>query len=211
MYKRQILNRYTFNNQTDGERQQLVIQKSAPEVVDSDVLEPVAKKKRGGFFGLFSREKDVAPKVPEVVTTRVDSTHYFGVPRNGSGSGLTANPLEMNVEWEMDDSATVGSALNELAKWIGYELTDEVGTGVMTRKLPTIQRKVASISVADGFRVVSGQGLMTVFDHMERTVRHVSVQQQSSGVRTPCPPDVSLASSVSSGVLLLPDGSECTY
>ena len=139
---------------------------------------------------------------------------YFGPPRNGSVKSLSANPLDVAVEWDLDINATVGGTLQQLARYIGYELVDNnIGNSVLNRRLPAVHRKVKSISVADGFKVVSGRGLLTVFNHIDRTVEHL--QQKTSNNEnlslSVCPDNISLASFSREGVLKLSDGSECLY
>ena len=139
---------------------------------------------------------------------------YFGPPRNGSVKSLSANPLDVAVEWDLDINATVGGTLQQLARYIGYELVDNnIVNSVLNRRLPAVHRKVKSISVADGFKVVSGRGLLTVFNHIDRTVEHL--QQKTSNNEnlslSVCPDNISLASFSREGVLKLSDGSECLY
>lgn len=161
----------------------------------------------------FSR---VSNNVPSINTNT-----YFGPPRNGTIKNLTSNPIEMTVEWDLDNNATVGGTLQQLAQYIGYTLIDdETGISVFNRKLPAVQRKVQTISVADGFEVISGQSLMTVFNHVDRTVRHLpektatTRQAPQNSVTTKnlsaCrPDDITLTSIPKDGVVRLANGIEC--
>jgi len=139
---------------------------------------------------------------------------YFGPPRNGAAKNLSANPMDVAVEWDLDSYATVGGTLQQLARYIGYELVDSnLDVGVLSRRLPTVHRKVESISVADGFKIISGKGLLTVFNHVDRTVTHLPQKANpDNNVSLPvCPNDITLASFSRDGVLKLSDGSECLF
>jgi TRAP-type C4-dicarboxylate transport system substrate-binding protein len=150
---------------------------------------------------------------PVVKTASVENGGYFGLPRNGTANRFSANPLEMMVEWELEESATVGSTIASLSDYIGYQLLtdDQTAIKVYGRKLPRIQQAISGISVGDAFQVLSGQGLATIFDHTYRTVKHVPMKRPAMQGVAPCPADLDLGVRTGDGVLLLPDGGQCSY
>lgn len=170
------------------------------------------------FFG-NNNETSAQPSLAEELPTaqvenlpQQSTDTYFGTPRTGTVKSLTANPMEMVVEWDLDVNATVGGTLQLLAEYIGYQLIEnDLGNNVLNRKLPAVHRKVESISVADGFKVISGRGLLTVFNHVDRTVRHLQQKSNTTEKLSPCPDDITLASFSREGVLKLADGSECLF
>ena len=101
--------------------------------------------------------------------------NYFGVPRSGTPAAYDADPLEMAVEWDLTDNATVGDTISSLSDFIGYQLItdDQTAMEVYSRKLPHIQQKIARITVDDAFQILSGRGLVTVFDHSYRNIKHI--------------------------------------
>jgi len=169
------------------------------------------------FFGTNSKdtsnETNAADEQPQKLVSNLPAPeNYFGLPRNETAKILTANPMEMTVEWDLDSNATVGETLQKLAQYIGYRLVDnDIGLSVLTRKLPAVHRKVESITVADGFKVISGRGLLTVFNHVDRTVRHLQQKSNITEKLSACPDDITLASFSREGVLKLSDGSECLF
>lgn len=103
---------------------------------------------------------------------------YLGPPRKSgapSSENYTSDPVSAIVEWQFDSIATLGVVLNRLAQFIGYELiTDnEVILNTYTRRLPSLQLRVDGITAEDGFQMLAGRGLETVYDHLTRTVKHV--------------------------------------
>ena len=166
--------------------------------------------------GDWSSEKVVSTPVVEATfsaPTIDDVNNYLGPPRNSPPS-LKADPLQNLVEWDLQSNVTVGAALSWLASYIGYELaggSDEVQNNY-GRLLPLVQRRVAEIPVGEGFEVLSGAGLLTVFDHSARSVTHLPRRKRQTEQDLPeCPRDIGAASQSSEGVLLLTDGSECRY
>ncbi len=158
----------------------------------------------------------VAPKQmaePFVDTVGDQGVNYFGVPRGEGGNAYNADPLQTLVEWDLEGVATVGSTIANLSKYIGYQLLtdDQTAKRVYALKLPPIQQKISGIPVGDAFQLLSGRGLVTVFDHTYRTVRHVPMNQQSANGLKPCPQSLDLGVRTGDGVLLLPDGSQCSY
>ena len=125
---------------------------------------------------------EVAAEVPTQEATNPvlkavnrQGANYFGVPRNGTPATYDADPLEIAVEWDLTDSATVGDTISSLSDFIGYQLItdDQTAMEVYSRKLPHIQQKIARITVDDAFQILSGRGLVTVFDHSYRTIKHI--------------------------------------
>lgn len=68
----------------------------------------------------------------------------------------------------------MGTVLNQLAEYVGYELvsTDKSVLKTYTRRLPGMQRRMKRISVEDGFALLAGRGLETVYDHVARSIKH---------------------------------------
>jgi len=190
-----------------------VLAPDAPDTRAANVSEVLAGSNVNSSTQVVTREK--LPAEPTINPQSQNTNTYFGPPRDGTANNLTANPLDVAVEWDLDINATVGDTLQQLAQYIGYEVVDNsVTSDVLGRRLPAAQRKVKSISVADGFKVVSGEGLLTVFNHVDRTVRHLQKKAATSNENLPisvCPPDVTLASIAREGVLKLSDGSECLF
>ena len=151
------------------------------------------------------------PAAPASAATSGAAENYFGPPRNGTAKTLTANPMEMTVAWDLDSNTTVGETLQQLAHYIGYSLENDISPTVLNRKLPTVQRKVESITVANGFKAVSGKGLLTVFNHVDRTVKHLQQKTNTTEKLSVCPDDITLASFSREGVLMLADGTECLF
>ena len=144
----------------------------------------------GGLSALFVNDRadnqgtETAMEVPDtavmtaapvVKVANNQEGNYFGVPRSGEPVSYDADPLKMSVEWDLEDSATVGSAIASLSDFIGYQLVtdDQTAMAVYGRKLPVIQQKISRITVDDAFQVLSGRGLVTVFDHTYRTIKHI--------------------------------------
>ncbi len=103
---------------------------------------------------------------------------YLGPPRNTPAplsKSASNDPLSDIVEWTFDDGASVGTVLNRLAEYVGYEVisTDEIVLDSYSRRLPVRQRTVSGISVEEGFSMLAGRGLETVFDHVSRSVSHI--------------------------------------
>ncbi len=175
---------------------------------------------QGGISALFVNDRvpdqndnsnDVT-KLPIVKTAANPVGNYFGAPRNGADNTFDADPLKMLVEWDLEDQATVGLTIARLSDYIGYELltTDQTAINIYERKLPSVQRKVNNVNVIDAFQILSGRGLVTVFDHTYRTVKHVPMRRQSATNLPPCPADLNINQSGGDGVILLPDGSQCS-
>ena len=101
---------------------------------------------------------------------------YLGPPKNSSTASLKAStdPLNSVIEWKFNSDATIGTVLSKLAEYVGYELTiaDEGVRDAYTRRLPTLQRSISGITAEDGFTMLAGRGLETVFDHVSRSVEH---------------------------------------
>ena len=141
-----------------------------------------------------------------------DDDNYLGSPRNSAlDVALTVDPLQYLVEWDLKTEVSVGAVLSRLATYIGYELVGD-NSLVYQRLLPLVHRRVAEITVGEGFEVLAGAGFVTVFDHATRsvTLRPKRNGQTSRGLPD-CPPNIGMASQIAEGVLLLSDGSECRY
>lgn len=211
------------NNQvTEGQTVQVPIELALEqELAEISSLPGVIN---GGVAALFVDDDLVAPMqqdnsledavmIPKAETTGGQVAGYFGLPRGSAEQTYSADPLEMLVEWDLEDTATVGSTIASLSDYIGYELqtNDQTAIKVYGRKLPQIQKAISGISVGDAFQVLSGRGLVTVFDHTFRTVKHVPMKQQSGNGLPPCPADVDVGIRTGDGVLLLPNGGQCSY
>ncbi len=127
-------------------------------------------------------------------TLDADSGFYLGAPRGNSATApndVPSDPLNYPVEWNFDNTASVGTVLNQLAEYIGYELVsdDNMVLSAYTRRLPGLQLRISGVTAEEGFEILAGRGLVTVFDHVERSVKHVP-----KGSRKPVP-QVSAASS----------------
>lgn len=111
-------------------------------------------------------------------TGELDGNYYLGPPRNSSASSsnISSDPLSSIVEWKFDSSASLGTALNKLAEYVGYELTttDDTVLDTYTRQLPALQRSIKGITAENGFSMLAGRGLETVFDHVARSVKHTA-------------------------------------
>jgi len=121
---------------------------------------------------------------------------YFGRPGKGKYP-VSSDPLKNYVGWEYNDDTTVGEAMTRLADHMGYALVsnNEIAEAVYSRKLPFVHRSVEAITLDDGFQLLSGDMLMTLFDHRERSVSHVPMRIDSNGGVIPlCPAEVRLAS-----------------
>lgn len=167
-----------------------------PETVAVAVSKPVAVPKTAAASEPKAESQKVAIARKEKVTTAIaaiepaiaqetslttlhaDNKSYLGPPRNStvpSSNDIQTDPLSYTVEWSFDDSASVGTALNKLADYIGYELvsTDDVVLDTYTRQLPSMQLRVSGVSAEEGFAILAGRGLETVFDHVTRSVKHI--------------------------------------
>lgn len=127
-------------------------------------------------------------------TLDADSGFYLGAPRSNSATApndVPSDPLNYPVEWNFDNTASVGTVLNQLAEYIGYELVsdDNMVLSAYTRRLPGLQLRISGVTAEEGFEILAGRGLETVFDHVERSVKHVP-----KGSQKPVP-QVSAASS----------------
>lgn len=102
---------------------------------------------------------------------------YLGPSRNSATSsvGVSSDPLSSTVEWKFDGVTTVGTVVEQLAEYVGYELTstDETVLNTYTRRLPAMHRSVSGITAEEGFLMLGGRGLETAFDHVTRSVKHV--------------------------------------
>ena len=175
---------------------------------------------KGGIAALFVNDRSTAtaensaPQVP-VIKAEINNQggNYFGAPRDGGDRPFEADPLKMLVEWDLKNNATVGSTIAGLSEYIGYQLvtTDETAMRVYDLNLPLIQQKISRIPVGDAFQILSGRGLVTVFDHTYRTVKHVPMSQRSAGDIPVCPAELDVGVRTGDGVLLLPNGSQCSY
>ncbi len=113
-----------------------------------------------------------------LATLDAASGFYLGQPRSsaaGNTEDLPADPLSYPVEWSFDNTASVGTVLNKLAEYIGYELVsdDNLVLGAYTRRLPRLQLQISGVTAEEGFQILAGRGLETVFDHVERSVKHI--------------------------------------
>jgi len=86
----------------------------------------------------------IIQSVPVANAVSSQGGNYFGVPRNGEAVNYDADPLNMAVEWDLEDSATVGSTIASLSDFIGYQLITDNQTAkeVYGRKLPFIRATV---------------------------------------------------------------------
>jgi len=199
--KEEIVSAFSFDKRPGSDS--TIVESSS----DSKRLMSPQAPRENLFTKTGSKNSGVTVNIPELRDEK-----YFGVPRNGVET-LSADPLEMSVEWQLDESATVGSVVRNLAEYIGYALTssDPNAIVVYDRKLPRIQRTVPSITVADAFELVAGSGFMTLFDHSARTIQHVSTMKKSTASLPECPDNIAVASLVRAGVLQLQDGTECRF
>ncbi len=122
--------------------------------------------------------KSAIARDTSLATEVVDQNSYLGPPRNAAtpaSNDIQSDPLSYIVEWDFDENASVGTALNRLAEFIGYELVSEDDTvlNTYTRRLPKPQLRVSEVSAEAGFNILAGRGLETVFDHVARSVKHV--------------------------------------
>ena len=113
-----------------------------------------------------------------LATLDAASGFYLGKPRNaiaGNATDLPADPLSYPIEWSFDNTASVGTVLNKLAEYIGYELTSEhnLVLNAYTRRLPRLQLQINGVTVEEGFQILAGRGLETIFNHVERSVKHI--------------------------------------
>lgn len=226
-----LLETFSFNKTDSAQTVQPTLPnlgKIKPE--ESPIQEPEVLKQtnsdsnngfiEGGIAALFVNDRasnqnqnsDTRMNLPVVKTAASPGANYFGAPRNGADNTFNADPLKMLVEWDLVDQATVGFTIASLSDYIGYELltTDETAKKIYQRKLPNVQRKVNKVAVMDAFQILSGRGLVTVFDHTYRTVKHVPMRRQNEANLPPCPADLNIGQSTGGGVLLLPDGSQCS-
>jgi hypothetical protein len=110
--------------------------------------------------------------------------NYLGTVKNAGSTGVVAvDPLSHRVEWRFDSEASVGTVLDQLASYVGYELVSADASVLNTyaKPLPVIQRQVSGVSAEEGFAILAGRGLETVFDHVARSVKHIP--RQSENVR----------------------------
>ncbi|MEM7259514.1 MAG: hypothetical protein AAF404_19235, partial [Pseudomonadota bacterium] len=119
--------------------------------------------------------------------------NYLGAPENVDSLVApkdTADPLSYVVEWRFDDSVQVGTVLEKLADYIGYELVSDDTSVLETygRTLPRLQRTVTGLSAEEGFDFLAGRGFDTVFDHVARSVKHVP--KLAAAVETTARPQV---------------------
>ena len=238
--KQQILQAYSFDKKTGAQPEEsgtllsdglnalvpadstLELAVTEPAITEPAITEPASDQTiiDGGVSALFVNDRLTGNSVstaevnaPAVETISTQSGNYFGVPRNGADTAFEADPLKLQVEWDLKQDVTVGSTLASLSDYIGYQLvtTDQTAINVYGLNLPMIQRKVDRIAVGDAFQVLSGRGLVTVFDHTSRTVKHVPMKRQGAGNIPPCPADLDVGVRTGDGVLLLPDGGQCSY
>ena len=234
--KQQILNAYSFDKK-DGEPaeqsnivlgsglQTEIPAKSTLTLGAAENVETAPGYIEGGVSALFVDDRLAASgnsasvagtgvaELPVANMANEAAANYFGVPRNGAETSFQADPLQLLVEWDLKPAATVGSTLASLSDYIGYRLitTDQTAMNVYGFNLPMIQRKVDEIAVGDAFQILSGRGLVTVFDHTSRTVKHVPMKRQAAANIPPCPADLDIGVRTGDGVLLLPDGGQCSY
>lgn len=234
--KQEILDNYTFSKKESSVNQvpSLANESALATTIDQQVAVPVETIEqlasanpvsesgfiKGGISALFvdDRLSEKNANTTEVVNLPIVKTaiglegSYFGVPRNDAEISFNADPLKMLVEWDLQENATVGFTVNNLADYIGYELltTDKTAMEVYGRKLPSVQQKISKVSVGDAFQILSGRGLVTVFDHTYRTIKHMPMKRQGANNLQPCPADLDIADRTGDGVLLLPDGSQCS-
>ena len=113
---------------------------------------------------------------------------YLGPPRNASAASTDnpSDPLSYTVEWDFNSSTSVGTALGELADYIGYELVTEHHTVIKTlsRPLPGAQRRISGVSAEQGFDILAGRGLKTVFDHVSRSIHHQPKEPETEATVT---------------------------
>lgn len=96
-------------------------------------------------------------------------------------SGVLSDPLSSVVEWKFDADASLGAVLNELAEYVGYELTttDDMVLESYTRQLPSLQRSISGITAEEGFLMLAGRGLETEFDHLTRSIKHTPMKESA--------------------------------
>ena len=121
-------------------------------------------------------EPAMKPAASVAKVAREAANTYLGPVRNPGAASLPspADPLSSIIEWEYDADITVGTVLNQLAEYVGYELvsTDKSVLKTYSRRLPGMQRRMKRISVEDGFALLAGRGLETVYDHVARSIKH---------------------------------------
>lgn len=138
------------------------------------------------------------------------------------GGAADHDPLSFVVEWDFKNGSDVGNAVDKLAKFIGYKLVvdNRDVRDVYSRELPMTHRRIAGVTAETGIMVLGGVGLLTVFDHLRREVKHVPrkmyVKKAGADSLSECPDELSVASSAGmsaegSDVFRLKDGSECVY
>lgn len=126
----------------------------------------------------------VVTKSTKLAAPDDDNGFYLGPPKISVASSpreLPSDPLSSIVEWNFDDTVSLGTALNRLADYVGYKLLSRDGTVLSTyqRRLPGMQLRVSGVTVEEGFTMLAGRGLETVFDHVSRSVKHVPMPSQN--------------------------------
>ena len=133
------------------------------------------------------------------------------------------DPLNRKIEWNFRGETKVGTAIKNVADFIGYELvvSDEKVNQVYKRRIPVPHRNIVNVSAEESMMVLGGAGLLTVFDHANRTVSHMQKKQYTmAGLMEEgteidsCPLDISSAivlNGVGGNVFMLKDGTTCAY
>ncbi len=134
-------------------------------------------------------ENNVTPLATKIAIDTSD-TDYLGPPRNtpaAAGTDNPSDPLSYTIEWAFNEHTQVGIALDKLADYIGYELINDnkAVLAILENPLQHDQLEVSGITTAEGFEILAGNKLETIFDHVSRSIAHL-------------PKDIQLATSLAS-------------
>ena len=144
----------------------------------------------------------------------VDDRRWSGTPSKIKTIDAGSYDIfKQTVSWSFDQGDTLGMAVYQLAEHIGYGVSTkrDVADRVYDRELPAIHLTVSDVSAEEGFKILGGNGLMTVFNHAERSVIHMPVTTASdAGSLITCPVGIASATFIAPDIYVLQDGRECT-
>ncbi len=146
--------------------------------VDTNAALTVQQKKTKEVVEVAAALPVVEPGIA-IVGQKIDTPgneYYLGPPKNSDATAFSdlSDPLGSVIEWNFNDAATVGMVVSKLAEYVGYEQisTEDTVLDTYTRRLPAMQRSISGITAEEGFTMLAGRGLETVFDHVTRSVKH---------------------------------------
>ncbi len=171
------------------------------ELVEQEAPAVIAVVPKGDIASALAAIEPATTNAAELPRSDAGNGFYLGPPKNSNAAAndSSTDPLSYIVEWDFSDNESVGTALNKLAAYIGYELVSEndMVLDAYSRRLPAVQRRVSGVTAEEAFTILAGRGLTTKFDHVTRSVKHLPLKNGQSIPVAIARTDSSTASAVS--------------